>query len=88
VELLSYYLKFQFAFPHKRNELIERAHEIQRGLLERMLADKETYVVYHPYPVGISDLFQAISLRLTVPETRVPPFTARLSPSFEEFART
>ena len=61
LDLMAYYLKFRFAFPEKANELIEHAEERQRELLTRMLADKEAYAVYHPYPVPIPALFDAIS---------------------------
>jgi hypothetical protein len=60
-DFMSYYLKFRFAFPEFRNELIERAEELQRELLIRVLADKPAYAVYHPYPVPIPALFDAIS---------------------------
>lgn len=61
MDLLAYYRRFQFAFPTAHNELIEQAEERQRALLARALADKEAYVVYHPYPVTIPLLFDAIS---------------------------
>ena len=59
-DLLAYYLKFRFAFPQARNELLEQAEERQRRLLKQMLAGKESYSVYHPYPVSIPALFDAI----------------------------
>jgi hypothetical protein len=58
--LWSYYLKFRFAFPHLRNELLERSQVLQLDALEQILADKEAYAVYHPYPVHIPALFDAI----------------------------
>jgi len=58
--LWSYYLKFRFAFPHLRNELVEGSQALQLHALERILAGKEAYVVYHPYPVHIPALFDAI----------------------------
>jgi hypothetical protein len=57
----SYYLKFRFAFPEARNELIERAEELQRERLTQVLADKEAYAIYHPYPPSIPALFNALS---------------------------
>jgi hypothetical protein len=60
IDFLSYYLKFRFAFPELRNELIENAEEIQREALSRVLAGKEAYAVHHPYPVSIPALFQAM----------------------------
>jgi len=61
MEFMAYYLKFRFAFPDRRNELIEQAEERQRQVLQRVLADKEAYTVYHPYPVSIPALFEAIN---------------------------
>jgi hypothetical protein len=58
--LLSYYLKFRFAFPEAASTLIEEAGERERELLNRVTAGKETYVVYHPYPVAIPALFDAL----------------------------
>jgi hypothetical protein len=60
-DFLSYYMKFRFAFPEARNELIERTGQLQSDLLGRILRGKETYVVYHPYPVRAPALFDAIS---------------------------
>ena len=60
VDFLSQYLKFRFAFPGLRNELIEQAEECQREALERVLARKDAYSVYHPYPVSIPALYDAI----------------------------
>jgi hypothetical protein len=59
-DLISAYLKFRFAFPEVRNELIENLEELQKTALERILRDKEAYVVYHPYPVSIPALFQTL----------------------------
>jgi hypothetical protein len=58
---MSHYFKFRFAFPELRNAFIEHAEAIQRDILERALADKPTYTVYHPYPAPIPALFDAIS---------------------------
>jgi hypothetical protein len=60
LDFMAYYLKFRFAFPEAANDLIERAEEIQRTALARVLAGKEAYAVYHPYPVPIPALFDAI----------------------------
>lgn len=61
LDLWDYYLKFRFAFPDLQNDLIENAEELQGGLLRRALAGKEAYTVWHPYPVSIAALFEAIS---------------------------
>ena len=61
LDFMAAYLKFRFAFPEKRNDLFERAEEIQRDIITRALSNKEAHVVYHPYPVPISAMFDAIS---------------------------
>jgi hypothetical protein len=60
IGLLACYHRFRFAFPEMRNELLEGAEELQRATLLRVLDGKETYAVYHPYPVPISDLFESM----------------------------
>jgi len=59
-ELKSYYLKYRFAFPDKRNELIEKFEQIQREMFLRMLADKETYLLRHPVPASLPQLYEAL----------------------------
>lgn len=61
MDFLSYYHKFRFAFPNRPNRLLEQTEEMQRTLLTRMLADKEAYEVYHPYPFEIPALYDAVS---------------------------
>jgi hypothetical protein len=61
LDFMSYYYKFRFAFPKAANEFIEQTEELQREMLIRMLAGKDTYVVYHPYPLPIPALFDAMS---------------------------
>ncbi len=56
----SYYLKFRFAFPELTNDLIEQSRTLQLVALTRVLEGKETYAVYHPYPVPFPALFEAI----------------------------
>lgn len=58
--LISYYYKFLFAFPEARNPLIDNLETIQRERLERILARKPAYTVYHPYPVSFRALYQAM----------------------------
>ena len=60
-DFMSYYMKFRFAFPDARNEFIERVDEFQLDLLRQALAEKEAYAVFHPYPVPIPQLFDALS---------------------------
>jgi hypothetical protein len=61
IDFISAYMKFRFAFPQARNELIERAEVLQRELIEKAFAGKRAYAVYHPYPVDIPRLFEAVN---------------------------
>jgi hypothetical protein len=61
MEFLSYYFKFRFAFPQLANPVIDQAEEIQRELILKVLTGKEGYVVYHPYPFSIPQLFKSIA---------------------------
>lgn len=58
--LWAYYLKFRFAFPELCSEIIERSEGLQREALRRTLAGKKAYAVYHPYPVPIPAVFEAV----------------------------
>lgn len=60
LDFLAYYLKFRFAFPEARNDLIDHAEEVQRVALGRALSGRQACAVYHPYPVAIGQLFDAI----------------------------
>jgi hypothetical protein len=57
-EFLSYYRRFRFAFPECSNALIDEAEAIQRQSLTKILAGKEAYSVYHPYPFSLAELFE------------------------------
>lgn len=61
LNFMSYYLAFRFAFPEAGNSFIEQAETLQRQRLTRLLAGKEAHAVYHPYPVSLPALFEAIS---------------------------
>jgi hypothetical protein len=65
LNFMEYYLMFRFAFPQVRSEFIEQAGELWSEGLARVLRDKESYVVYHPYPVPIPVLFDAINPFIT-----------------------
>jgi hypothetical protein len=67
LDFMSYYLKFRFAFPDARNELLEQADALERETLARALIGKDAYAVYHPYPATIPALFQAIRPHLGRP---------------------
>lgn len=59
-DLMAYYRKFRFAFPQRQNSLLEQAEERQRQALHKTLAGKTAYLVYHPYPVAIPALYDAM----------------------------
>lgn len=61
LSFMAYYMMFRFAFPEKVNSLIEQAEALQRKILEQVMEHKPAYAVYHPYPVPIPSLFDAIS---------------------------
>ena len=61
LDLLEAYLKFRFAFPDRRNPLIEDAESLQRDALHRVLAGKDAYEVMHPYPAPIPALHAAMA---------------------------
>jgi hypothetical protein len=58
--LMSHYRAFKFAFPGMRNKFLEGVHDMLRDALRQALAAKETYTLYHPYPVSFRDLFQVM----------------------------
>ena len=58
--LWEHYLAFKFAFPEVINPFIERSFHTHLEILSQALAGKETYTVWHPYPLAFSDLYQEI----------------------------
>jgi len=58
--LQTHYMMFRFAFPQRRNALLEKSEALQRERLCRLLEGKEAYEVYHPYPASVPELFKAI----------------------------
>ncbi|MFO7321154.1 MAG: hypothetical protein DIU68_005465 [Chloroflexota bacterium] len=61
---MAYYLTYRFAFPERRNALIEEAEATQRRLLEDRLRGKHALQVMHPYPFSLQALFDAVSPRI------------------------
>jgi hypothetical protein len=59
--LVSLYHKFRFAFPGRRNELLDQAGERRRALLHAALAGKTAFEVRHPYPVALPELYRALA---------------------------
>lgn len=48
-KLFDYYQAFRFAFPESRSELLELSIDRHAEMLRAALADKETFLVSHPY---------------------------------------
>lgn len=60
VDLLAHYWRFRYAFPEAANPLIEDLQAVQADILREALAGKPAYVVYHPHPVAIPELFRVM----------------------------
>jgi hypothetical protein len=60
LDLVSHYQMFCFAFPGRSNAVLEEAEASQRAALERAFADKEAYVITHPYPAPIPAVYEAM----------------------------
>lgn len=58
--LLSCYHKHLFAFPERRNELLDQVEHIYRRHAVEALKGKPAYTMFHPYPVSIEALRKAI----------------------------
>ena len=59
--LTHVYEQFRFAFPERRNAVLDGAAERERALLEQVMAGKPAYAVDHPYPVGLAALFDVMA---------------------------
>ncbi|NJD30026.1 MAG: hypothetical protein FIA92_17240 [Chloroflexi bacterium] len=62
--LLDAYRQFRFAFPDRRNELIERAPEIEAELIDRALGGRPAAWLRHPYPCRLEALFPPLNALL------------------------
>jgi hypothetical protein len=58
-DLMAAYDHFRFAFPHRRNELLEDAVDQEIRLLSEAFSNKAAYEITHPYPVPLADLYRA-----------------------------
>jgi hypothetical protein len=59
-DLLATYLRFRFAFPDLRNEILETARERQRDLLRRAVEGVKAHTLLHPYPPRLDKLFPVL----------------------------
>lgn len=55
------YQHFLFCFPGARNSFLETVSQREHAALRRAFAGKPSRVVCHPYPVGMTDLYDAIA---------------------------
>jgi hypothetical protein len=58
--LYSCYNKFRFAYPGRRNELLERAPSLQSELLHAALSGRPAFEVRHPSSVSLNALYRAL----------------------------
>ena len=58
--LLACYQKYRFAFPGRRNALLDQAEDLYREHALRALSGKRAYTMLHPYPVNIHALRNAV----------------------------
>lgn len=58
--LLSCYQKYLFAFPGRRNALLDQAEVLYRECAIRALSGKKAYTMLHPYPASIHALRGAV----------------------------
>ncbi len=65
LDLVAYYLKFRFAFPERRNDLLDHVTEREHQQLARMLKGRPSYIVRHPYPIPVAALFDAMAPHLS-----------------------
>lgn len=59
-ELLATYRKYRFAFPTRRNPLLDDFEPLLRQRLAKLLDSTTAYLVYHPYPVRVEAMFDAL----------------------------
>lgn len=59
LQLRKLYDQSQYAFPDRRNNLIECSQELEHHLILQALDGTPAYEVRHPYPLRLQDLFEA-----------------------------
>jgi len=58
--LLAAYDQFRFAFPDRPCRLLEAAPALEEARLSEQFGQADAYRVTHPYPVQLSELFDAV----------------------------
>jgi hypothetical protein len=64
-DLLAHYRRFRFAFPERRNPLLEALESRYESVLSAAFSGLPALAVGHPYPLDIPRLYDAIAPRLT-----------------------
>jgi hypothetical protein len=65
----EYYIQYLYAFPDKANPLMAAAQDRQRQLLRDVLSGRQVFLVRHPHPVKLDDLYNAVNQTLSQFET-------------------
>lgn len=65
--LMDAYAAFRYAFPERRNLILESAAERELALLSRTFRDIPAHELLHPYPVDLSEIRDAILPVLRTP---------------------
>jgi hypothetical protein len=60
IRLQEHYLAFKFAFPEATNLFIECSFDIHHQILSQALIGKDTYTVWHPYPLVFPELYDEL----------------------------
>lgn len=60
LDLAALLLQARFADPSLQNDHLERAEARQGELLDRIFAGRPAYLVTHPYPVDLAELFASV----------------------------
>lgn len=60
IPFMSHYYAFKFAFPQRRNELIEQAAVLQSELLRSALQEKDAFLVLHPARFSFENLYEVM----------------------------
>lgn len=59
--LMALYHAFRYAFPGRRSELIESAHDIERARLLEFIEPRTCWASSHPYPPDLAELRRSLS---------------------------
>ena len=61
---LDYFMQlyniFKYAFPEKKNDFLENIENLQQRIMNKLLGEKQSFIVKHPYPVSFNKLFESM----------------------------